>query len=60
MKNCSTDRQWLSNTTPWGPKFVLIFWGIWRARNDLVFNTILKDPVEVVKVAEHHAREVGT
>lgn len=58
LRENNMKRNWLSNSTVWGTKFVFMLWGIWRERNELIFNAAMKELDDVVRWAMHQAKEV--
>lgn len=53
------SREWLRDNTLWNMKFAYMLWGIWKARNDWLFNGIYRTTYEIVKMAVNLATEAG-
>lgn len=52
-ENCNNDER-LNGGSTWSNKFSNKLWGLWKARNDLVFNNTRKDTWDVADMATKH------
>lgn len=57
VKENSLSMEKLSDGLNWNTKFVYILWGLWRARNDVVFNNLNMIAREVTIMASQLVKE---